>query len=244
MHLFNGVGPLRAAKSIVAARFEGIDDEVEGLQYLEKVTFFRWVVFIITLTQSIKLFALSGVPGSQAWGYLFLTSFVVIEVVILLGNTYERLQTTTVSLLPSWMDSFIAARESDLTSRRIEHIRLYMQKVDRVCAILAVILQICLLSWVVWRVCAFPIIDVPDTYDQWSRILYILPPLLAIEIFWFFLYCVGSAVFFVTAIIPWLNEETLKNEFKNLRIWIALNKGGMVSILLLSHFFELGGRSG
>jgi len=241
VHLFNGVGPLRAAKSIVAARFEGIDDEVEGLQYLEKVTFIRWVVFIITLTQSIKLFALRGVPGSQAWGYLFLASYVAIEVVILLGNAYERLQTTNVSLLPRWMDSLITAGESDLISRRIEHIRLYMQKVDHICAILAVILQICLLSWVVWQICGFPVID---TDDSWYGIYLILPPMYAIEIFWFGLYCIGSLAFLAVAAIPWWGEETLKKEFKNPGIWIALKKGCMVSTLLLSHSFEPGGRSG
>ena len=39
VHLCNGNGPLRAAKAIVAARFDGIGDELEGLQYLEKMTF-------------------------------------------------------------------------------------------------------------------------------------------------------------------------------------------------------------
>jgi hypothetical protein len=63
-------------RKVVAACFDGIDDEVEGLQYLEKITSVRLILFIITLTQSIKLFALGGVPWSQASGYLLVASFI------------------------------------------------------------------------------------------------------------------------------------------------------------------------
>jgi hypothetical protein len=71
MHLLKGVGPLCAAQIIAKSLFDGIDDKVEGLQYMVKLTFVRWLIFIITLIQSVKLFALNGLPWSQVWGYLF-----------------------------------------------------------------------------------------------------------------------------------------------------------------------------
>jgi hypothetical protein len=96
----NRITPFRAIQSTVAARFDDIDDELEGLQMLEKLTFIRLVLFILTLTQSIKLFALGRVPWPRSWGCLFLISFVVVEIVIFLGQSFERVEISKRSCLP------------------------------------------------------------------------------------------------------------------------------------------------
>jgi hypothetical protein len=235
MHLLKGVTPLRAAKAIAIARFEDIDDEVKGLQYLEKLTFVRWIFFILTLTQSIKLFALSGIPWSQAWGCLYLASFLIVEVLILLHD-HERSQTSTVSLLPSWMDCLRAANDQDLTSR-IEHLRLYMEKVDYVCAFLAAATQFCVMSWVVWQICLFPMVVVTSSLES---PFYITISWVVVLILLLFGVIAGTMLFFMLAIkpwIPWMNKEYSIQEIRlalaegPMEICMALAEGPMVSSL-------------
>lgn len=74
--------------------------------------------------------------------------------------------------------------------------------------------------------------------------LYIAPAIFAIEIPFICVYFISSMAFIKAAIAPWLDKETLKKGFENPGIWIALNNGGRVSTLLLSHSLEPSRRSG
>jgi hypothetical protein len=59
-------------------------DEVETIEASPLV---RLIVFIITVTQSVKLFACTGIPWTHAWAYMFLISFFLLEVCLRLGYT-------------------------------------------------------------------------------------------------------------------------------------------------------------
>ncbi len=51
------------------------DDEAEGVQSIERMTWLRWLWFILgTLPPAIKLFSMTGVRWEQAWGLMFLSS--------------------------------------------------------------------------------------------------------------------------------------------------------------------------
>lgn len=102
---------------------------------MEKLTFVRWILFIVILIQALKLFALSGISWAQAWGCLFLASFAIVGVVILLGYAYDRSQTSNSSQYPRRMDSIGTRHVSDLSST-LEHSILHMEKVDGACAAL------------------------------------------------------------------------------------------------------------
>ena len=50
----------------------------------------RLIVFIITVTQSVKLFTCTGIPWTHAWAYMFLGSFVLLEVCLRIGYTLDN----------------------------------------------------------------------------------------------------------------------------------------------------------
>jgi len=61
----------------------------EGIQAIEKFTFVRWLFFILgTVGPGIKLMAMEGVPCTKAWGAMFLVSFLVVEVLVILSWRY------------------------------------------------------------------------------------------------------------------------------------------------------------
>ena len=86
----------------------------------------RWLFFILGgLPPAIKLASLSGVPWTQAWGYFFVSSFVVIEIFTfvahdVLHNGSPRLLDTskaTALLAPS----FISARTAPFMATLPDH---------------------------------------------------------------------------------------------------------------------------
>jgi hypothetical protein len=162
VYLVNRITPFRAIQSTVAARFDDIDDELEGLQMLEKLTFVRWVLFVLTLTQSIKLFALGGVPWSKGWGCLFLVSFVVVELVVFLRQSFERIEISERSCLPQWI-AFASARHEAYMTDRVQLLKKYLEMMDALCFTIASISHILLLAWVIWQIFSFPLRDYSTT---------------------------------------------------------------------------------
>ena len=83
--------PLKdAVQLLMHERFGDVEDELEGIQAIEKLTFIRWLFFIFgTLGPAIKLMAMEGVPWTKAWGAMFLASFLVVEVLVVLSWTYK-----------------------------------------------------------------------------------------------------------------------------------------------------------
>jgi hypothetical protein len=60
------------------------DDGTGSVQSLEAMTWLRWLWFILgTLPPAIKLMSMSGVPWEQAWGMMFLASWIINESLII-----------------------------------------------------------------------------------------------------------------------------------------------------------------
>jgi hypothetical protein len=69
----------------VHERFVDVDEnETEGIQALEKMTFIRWIFFVFgALGPGIKLMAMGGVPWTKAFGIIYLLSFSLVEALII-----------------------------------------------------------------------------------------------------------------------------------------------------------------
>jgi hypothetical protein len=79
------------------------DEEVETLHSLEAMTWLRWLWFIIgTLPPAIKLMSMSGVPREQAWGMMFLTSWIINESLTIYAATHHTFFTISRGGRISW----------------------------------------------------------------------------------------------------------------------------------------------
>jgi hypothetical protein len=79
------------------------DDEVEGVQSLEKKTWLRWLWFILgTLPPTIKLLAMRGVHWEQAWGMMFLSSWIINESLIIFAAMNQSFFTFSPNGRISW----------------------------------------------------------------------------------------------------------------------------------------------
>ena len=65
----------------------------KGFQALEKVSFPRWLLFVIgTIPQVIKLLPLSGVRWTKTWGCTYLVSFGTLELLLLVTKPRSSLR--------------------------------------------------------------------------------------------------------------------------------------------------------
>jgi hypothetical protein len=168
VYTIGGITPIRAVLATVAARFDADDEEGEEegkLQSLLKNVVVRWIVFIPTLLQAIKLFALGGVRVSQAWGAVLLGAFVVVEGLGYLGSLCERIEVSQRSCLPRWLASPSARMEENMTNR-IQQMKEPLETVDYTCYILAMISHLLLPAWVFWQVVLMPTPDYPINFTQ------------------------------------------------------------------------------
>ncbi|KAJ6437414.1 C6 transcription factor [Purpureocillium lavendulum] len=91
----------------------------------------RLAVFVIgTLLQSIKLFACEGIPWTQAWGYMFVVSFVVLETMLLLSRPVDDEK----------LRNFLLDHGANTPA--------YPEFVSGAIIILAILLHITLLAWI------------------------------------------------------------------------------------------------
>jgi hypothetical protein len=66
-------------------------DSENGIRAIEKMTWLRWLFFVLgTLPPAIKLMAMGGLPWTKTWGMMFLTSFLIMELLIILSSMIER----------------------------------------------------------------------------------------------------------------------------------------------------------
>jgi hypothetical protein len=168
VYTIGGITPIRAVLATVAARFDADDEEGEEdgtLQSLLKNVVVRWIVFIPTLLEAIKLFALRGVRGSQVWGAILLAAFVVVEGLGYLGSSCERIEASQRSCLPRWLTSPNARMEETMTNR-IKQLKEPLEAVDYTCYILAMISHWLLPAWVFWQVVLMPTPDYRINFIQ------------------------------------------------------------------------------
>lgn len=76
--------PRAAITKVAVYRFRDANEAEEGsLGKLQKNTTVRWIIFLIgAVPQIIKLYAMSGVPITKMWSSMYLSSFVVIELMV------------------------------------------------------------------------------------------------------------------------------------------------------------------
>jgi hypothetical protein len=81
----------QAVDFTIRGRYRGAEEPGEGIQYLEKQTWLRWLWFIFgTAGPAIKLAVMQGVPWTKAWGMCFLGTFLVFECMVFLKKRAER----------------------------------------------------------------------------------------------------------------------------------------------------------
>jgi len=144
--------PLRQAIEItIQERYRDIEDPVEGIQYLEKQTWLRWLWFVLgTLGPAIKLAAMQNVPWTKAWGMMFLGAFVVFESMIFLMKRdkragFESLAHEEPASIPAPVQGFMNVQINDINQCEI---RVF---------VVAVLMHLGIVLWAIWDLWALQV---------------------------------------------------------------------------------------
>jgi hypothetical protein len=134
------------------------DGQAESVQSLEKMTWLRWLWFIFgTLPPVIKLMAMKGVPWVQAWGMMFLSSWVLSEGIMI----FVAMNQAFFTILPSGQISWSGFEQATLLPH-YEGVRLLMSRLDRCLAYGSLIVHIVIINGVfrvLWR------LEIGSTYQ-------------------------------------------------------------------------------
>jgi hypothetical protein len=81
------ITPLESLQALLEDRFSDASEDnggdEGGLQSLERLTWLRWMFFVLgTLPPTIKLASMRGVPWTKTIGMMYLTSFLIVEVLV------------------------------------------------------------------------------------------------------------------------------------------------------------------
>jgi hypothetical protein len=99
------VSPARSLRLLREARFplaeEGDDiNPDDDLARLVSMTWLRWIFFVVaTLPMAVKLMVMTGVPWTQAFGTMFLVSFIAVELFVVVSARVKRNMTPAVILI-------------------------------------------------------------------------------------------------------------------------------------------------
>lgn len=86
-----------------ALQVEYDDGGNDGIQVLERMTWLRWLWFLLgTLPPTIKLASMSGVGWAQTWGMMFLGSWVINELLIVFATLNQSFFTVSSSGRITW----------------------------------------------------------------------------------------------------------------------------------------------
>lgn len=140
-----GIPASQAIDITIQERYKGVHDPVEGIQYLEKQTWLRWLFFVIgTLGPAIKLAAMQGVPWTKAWGMMFLGAFVVFEsIVFLKKDRSERAEHT--------QGESVSARTS--VTAHVNAQVWYTNRVEQRVFVFAIMIHVLTVYWAVRDLC-------------------------------------------------------------------------------------------
>ena len=104
-----------AAQSITEKRFADVGGRHSGLAQLQEIKSVRLIVFVFgALPQIIKLYAMSGVLGTQICASLFFGSFLIIEAIMMLLNAARHPTTGLESQVTDLDDSVRILRRTTL----------------------------------------------------------------------------------------------------------------------------------
>lgn len=73
----------KAIIRLVRERFADREEaEGGGWNDLKDNTLIRWIIFAFSMPQIVKFYAMEGLPWTQAWGTMYLVSFLMVEIVL------------------------------------------------------------------------------------------------------------------------------------------------------------------
>jgi hypothetical protein len=105
--VFTGTSFRILLRHVLDCRFDEAEhrsDEAEWNGHsrrFDRETMFRWLFFVFAgLLPAIKLMALIGIPCSRAWGIMFVISFVVTEILLVLSKSAARTESMDLSQGP------------------------------------------------------------------------------------------------------------------------------------------------
>ena len=106
--------PVQFARMMSEKRFSAPDIDTSTLRSLQENSIFRVIILLFgALPQAVKLFACSGIPLSQALASMFLGSFAILELLVILPQRYSRgLRPEEAQASPSSADDTNAVAET------------------------------------------------------------------------------------------------------------------------------------
>jgi hypothetical protein len=97
------------------------EEEAETVYSIEAMTWLRWLWFILgTLPPAIKLMSMSGVRWEQAWGMMFLTSWIINESLVIyaaLNNTFFTISRAGRISWPGFEQMALSSRYRNFRSK-------------------------------------------------------------------------------------------------------------------------------
>ncbi|KAI9775363.1 MAG: hypothetical protein M1839_001279 [Geoglossum umbratile] len=91
-YTLRGNWPREAAQLVARYRFQDLDEAADEFASVGRNRYVRLTVFVLgALPQAVKLCAMTGVPWTKAWGAMYLVSFGVVELVLVMAG-YEESQ--------------------------------------------------------------------------------------------------------------------------------------------------------
>jgi hypothetical protein len=150
----------------LALQAEDNDNEGDGIQTLEGMTWLRWLWFLLgTLPPAIQLASMSGVGWAQAWGMMFLGSWLINEFLIIFATLKKSFFTISSSGRISW-----PGYEHTTRSPKYHQVKRYLDLGEKGLGMTALIVHVVVVTNV------FRIISRTQT-ARWSS------PLTTVEIF-------------------------------------------------------------
>lgn len=132
--------PQDAVRFLIQERFGDDEDDAEGIQAVEKLTFIRWMFFVFgTLGSGIKLMAMENIPWTKAWGAMFLISFIVVEVLVILSWIY----------VPHGAAPLLEGQEA----AQLLRVKARLEKFDNVLMPPSTIFYVLVLLFAAWEIC-------------------------------------------------------------------------------------------
>ena len=114
----------------------------EGIQALERITWLRWLWFLLgTLPPAIKLASMTGVGWAQIWGMMFLGSWVINEAFILIATLNQSFFTISSSGHISW-----PGYEQNTRSANFKHIQQCLDRCEKILGIAALSMHVVVLN--------------------------------------------------------------------------------------------------
>lgn len=77
-----------ASVEVITQRFASHDDNSGSFSDFKKNTFFRWFIFAFSMSQVVKLYAFQGLPWTKVWASMYLGSFFIAELLVIVPNRW------------------------------------------------------------------------------------------------------------------------------------------------------------